>query len=153
MRPKGTTEQLAARRERALELIRQGQKPTDVAAAFGVTERTIRRWQEPPKPPDPDQRLPGRPPRLSADQLKRLDRELRRGAFEHGYAGGYWTLDRIGQVIWQLFGIRYHASGVWHVLCRMGWSCQKSQRRSIARDDEAVAHWRRYTWPQIKKVP
>lgn len=152
MRPKGTAEQLAARRERANLLLRQGQKPGDVAAVVGVTARTIRRWQKKPKLPRRKQRPPGRPARLTADHLKRLERELKRGAFAHGYAGDYWTLDRVAQLIWQLFAVRYHTRGVWHVLHRMGWSHQRSQRRSIARDDDAVAHWRRYVWPQIKKV-
>jgi hypothetical protein len=35
---------------------------------------------------------------------------------------------------------------------RLGWSCQKPQRRALHRDDEAVAHWKHYIWPHIKKV-
>jgi hypothetical protein len=31
-------------------------------------------------------------------------------------------------------------------------SCQEPQRRSLARDAEAIAHWKHYIWPQIKKV-
>jgi transposase len=90
--------------------------------------------------------------RLSTKQVERLKSELARGAYAHGYAGDYWTLDRIAQVIWQLFAVRYHPSAVWHLLRRMAWSCQRPQRRPLGRDDEAVAHWRRYIWPQIKKV-
>ena len=77
---------------------------------------------------------------------------MKRGAFAHGYSGDYWTLDRVAQLIWQLLAVRYHPSAVWHLLRRMGWSCQRPQRQSLDRDDEAVAHWRRYTWTQIKKV-
>ncbi len=77
---------------------------------------------------------------------------MQRGAYAYGYAGDYWTLDRIAQLIWQLFAVRYHPSGVWHVLRRLGWSCQRPQRRPFGRDDAAVAHWRQYIWPQIKKV-
>lgn len=153
MRHKGTAEQLTARRERALTLLHRGQRPGDVAAAVGVTDRTLRRWQQAARTPDRRaRRPPGRPTRLSAQRLRRLERELRRGAFVHGYAGDYWTLDRIAQLIWQLFAVRYHPSGVWHVLRRMDWSCQRPQRRPFGRDDAAVADWRRYAWPQIKKV-
>ena len=153
MRPKGTAEQLTARRERALVLLRQGQRPSDVALAVGVTDRTVRRWQQDAhRPKRRARRPPGRPTRLSAKQVQRLERELERGAFAHGYASDYWTLDRVAQLIWQLFAVRYHPSGVWHVLRRMSWSCQRPQRRPFGRDDEAVAHWRRYVWPQIKKV-
>jgi len=152
MRPKGTAEQLAARRTRAMLLLSQNRRIVDVAAAVGVTERTVRRWRKPAPRPPRHRRTPGRPGRLSARHLRRLERELKRGAFAHGYAGDYWTLDRIGQLIWQLFAIRYHPSGVWHLLRRLGWSCQRAQRRSLGRKDADVAHWRRYVWPQIKKV-
>jgi transposase len=89
---------------------------------------------------------------LSAYQLRRLVSALKRGAYAYGYAEDYWTLDRIAHLIWELFHVRYHPSGVWHVLQRVEWSCQKPQRRGLQRDDEAVAQWKRYVWPQIKKV-
>lgn len=153
MRSKGTAAQLAARRERALALLRRGQPAREVAAAVGVTARTVRRWQQTEGRSKQPSRLPaGRPQRLSRQQVQRLERALHRGAFAQGYAGDFWTLDRIGQLIWQLFGVRYHPSGVWHVLRRLGWSCQRPQRRPFGRDEAAVAHWRRYEWPQIKKV-
>jgi transposase len=84
--------------------------------------------------------------------LKRLERILLKGAGAQGYAEDYWTLARIAQVIWKLFGVRYHPSGVWHVLRRMGWSCQKPQRVAFQQDDKVIAHWTRYSWPRIKKV-
>ena len=69
-----------------------------------------------------------------------------------GYARDYWTLDRIAHLIWDLLEVRYHPSSVWHILNRMGWSCQQPQRQALQRNDEKIAHWRHYIWPQIKKV-
>ena len=69
-----------------------------------------------------------------------------------GHAGDYWTLDRIAHLIWDLFEVRYHPSSGWHILNRMGWSCQQPQRQALQRNDEKIAHWRHYLWPQIKKV-
>lgn len=152
MRPKGTDEQLAARRERALALLQAGQRPVDIARAVGVTDRTIRRWRAEAAQSTRRRGPKGRRPKLTAAQLRQLERALKRGAYAHGYAGDYWTLDRIAHVIWELFAVRYHPSGVWHVLRRLGWSCQRPQRQSLDRDDAAVGHWRRYVWPQIKKV-
>ncbi len=43
-------------------------------------------------------------------------------------------------------------SSVWYILQWLGWSCQKPQRRSLARDVKAIAHWKRSVGPQIKKV-
>lgn len=152
MRPVGTSQQLEARRNRARQLLKKGYGTQAVADAVGVTVQTVRRWRKPRGKKSANARGPGRPSRLTEKQMTRLERELERGAFAHGYTGDFWTLERIGQLIWQLFGVRYGPSGVWQVMKRMNWSCQRVQRRSIARDDEAVAHWRRHVWPQIKKV-
>lgn len=153
MRPIGTAQQLADRRRRALDLLRQAQSPQQVAEQVGVTDRSVRRWQsEAEHPPRPAKRKPGRPRRLTAVQLRRLERALQRGAYAFGYAEDYWTLDRIAHVIWELFQVRYRPSGVWYLMQALGWSSQKPQRRPLERDDEAIGRWKRYQWPQIKKV-
>ena len=154
MRPKGTPTQLAARRGRGLALLEAGMRAAEVAELLGVTDRTVRRWrQEASRPRRGAKRPPGRPSRLSAQQLRRLERALKRGAYARGYAEDYWTLDRMAQLIWQMFGVRYHPSAVWHILRRLGWSNQRPQRLAQQRDDHAVTHWTRYVSPQIKKVP
>jgi putative transposase len=35
----------------------------------------------------------------------------------------------------------------------MGLSHQKPQRYARERDEAAIAHWRRYRWPALKKRP
>lgn len=154
MRTIGNAHQLVARRQRAIHLLEQGQPTTAVASAVGVSPRSVQRWQReaaaPAKAKKGPPKLMGRPPRLSPKHLSRLAKALSRGAFAHGYAEDYWTLDRIAQLIWQMFAVRYHPSAVWHLLRRMGWSCQKPQRVSTNRDDRA--HWARYGWARIKKV-
>jgi transposase len=153
MRPFGTSQQLAGRRQRALRLLRNGQTPAVVAKRVGATAQSVRRWwRERRQSKHKAHRSPGRPSYLSESQCQHLLRTLKRGAYANGYAQDYWTLDRIAHVIWELFGVRYHPSSVWHLLQRLGWSCQRPQRRTFARDEQAIAHWKRYTWPQIKKV-
>jgi transposase len=153
MRPIGTPEQLAARRERALQLLADGQSPTEVARRFGVARQTVYDWKANAKRKRrPSKRRPGNVCRLSPGQQKRLERALLRGAFVHGYPEDHWTLDRIGRVIYDLFYVRYHPTSVWHLLRRMGWSSQKPQRTSLFRDEEAIADWKQKAWPRIKKV-
>ena len=127
MRPAGTYIQLQARRKRAMDLLASGQSPTNVAKVVGAERRTIYRWMsDQVKPRSKWPSLPvGRPCRLNALPLRRLERALKRGTFEQGYAGDYWTLDRIAHLIGDLFEVRYHPGGVWHILNRMGWSCQQ----------------------------
>ncbi len=154
MRPLGTSQQRARRRQRARDLLRRGQRPQQVAQRVGATERSVRRWRQESKEPRKQacRRQPGRPCRLKPSQLRRLLRALERGAFYYGYAEDYWTLDRIAHLIWDLFRVRYRAHSVWYLLRRLDWSCQKPQRRALHRDDEAIKHWKHYIWPHIKKV-
>jgi transposase len=154
MRPYGTSKQLAKRRKLAFDLLAEGKRVSEVARIVGVTDRSVRYWRkEASHPKDKSQcRPPGRPCRLSVEQLQTLKQELLRGAYVHGYAEDYWTLDRIAHVIWEQFEVRYHLSAVWHILDRMGWSSQRPQRLAMQRDDEAVKRWKRYVWPRIKKV-
>ena len=152
MRPYGTSEQLQARREQALKLLKRGQSVEEVAARMKVTVRSVYRWQQEHKQPKrKSERLPGKPSYLTKEQIKKLEGELLKGAYAHGYSEDYWTVDRIGHVIWHLFQVRYTPSGVWRLLDGMGWSCQKVQRLAIQRNDEAIRNWKRWVWPKIKK--
>ena len=156
MRPIGTSGQLAARRKRALVLVKQGHAPAQVAKVVGVTPRSVQRWRQETLRPCNKRKQNSKPPyrlcRLTPRQLKQLEQALLKGACAHNYAEDYWTLGRIAQLIRRLFGTRYRRSAVWYLLQRMGWSCQKPQRRSFQRDDAAIAHWKRYLWPRVKKV-
>lgn len=153
MRPYGTSEQLGKRRKHALELLRKGVSVKAIAEQIDVSEQSVRRWRREHKhPKKKGERAPGRPSYLTKAQIKRLEKELLRGAYAHGYSEDYWTLDRIGHVIWTLFKERYEQSGVWRLLTRLGWSNQKVQRLAIQRDDEAIVRWNHQVWPRIKKV-
>ncbi|WKZ45818.1 MAG: IS630 family transposase [Anaerolineales bacterium] len=152
MRPYGTSEQLQVRRDQAINLLKQGKTVAEVAAQLKVTERTVYRWKYEQKYGKPkSERPPGKPAYLSKEQLQQLEKELLKGAYAHGYSEDYWTLDRIGHLIWDLFQVRYTPSGVWRLLQKMGWSCQKVQRLAIQRNDEKIRRWKRWVWPKIKK--
>ena len=157
MRRKGTDAQLAVIRQRGLALLEQGKKTREVAELLNVTMRAVQRWKyEVKHPRKKAARPPGRPRKLSAKQVKRLEKALDRGAYAFGYAENYWTLDRIAHVIWELFEVRYTPSAVWHVMQRMGWSSQRPQRVPLqrgrcgggtleggraAQDKKSVANW------------
>jgi transposase len=111
---------------------------------------------------DGDRRLPsallrgagraGRLPKVTADQLAQVELALARGAEANGYPNDLWTLQRVAEVIERATGVAYHPARVWHILReRLGWSWQRPARRATERDDEAVAHWVKQRWPQLKK--
>jgi transposase len=115
--------------------------------------RSVYRWrQESKKPKRKKTAAPlGRPRKIKEKQVKRLEQAVDKGAEAFGYVGDYWTLDRIAQVIWQLFKVRYHPSAVWYVMERMGWSNQRPQRRAFQRNEEAIEKWKKEVLPEIKK--
>jgi len=95
MRPPGTSEQLGKRRQKALDLLESGKAIKEIARQLGTTERSVRRWrQEAKHPKKKSKRGPGKEAYLSKQQIKKLERELLKGAYAHGYLEDYWTLDR-----------------------------------------------------------
>jgi transposase len=90
---------------------------------------------------------------LTAEQHQQLLSLLLQGAKANGFPNELWTLKRIAAVIQVHYGVRYHPSHVWKLLRRLGWSCQVPEGRAIQRDEAAIARWRRYQWPALKKSP
>lgn len=143
------------RRFQAMTLLEQGWSQSQVARHLGVTPAAVCQWVKAYQRDGPEglkaRAHPGAPRRLTDRQLKRLERLLLRGATRQGYPSELWTLRRIAEVIRRHFGVSYDPSGVWHLLRRMGWSCQKPERRARERDEQAIAVWRQQRWPNIKK--
>lgn len=65
-----------------------------------------------------------------------------------------WTCERVAQVIRKEFSVSYHpAQHVSRLLKKLGLSLQKPARRANQRDEEAVEHWKKERWPELKKGP
>ena len=157
MRPKGSAAELEQRRRDASALLAQGVRPATVAKALNVSRASVTRWRQAHQLGGEAalaaKAHPGRRPKLTPGQRKRLAKLLLQGPAKHGYGTDLWTLARVAEVIAVSFGVAYDPSGVWHVLRSMGWSCQKPERRARERDEQAIATWRREDWPHIKKRP
>lgn len=158
MRPHGTAKHLERRRRRAIALLRAGKTYRAVAQTLKASLSSVVRWYQAYRRKGLKalraRPSPGRPSRLSEPQKERLRRFLLAGAMQAGYATDLWTLQRIAKLIGTQFGVRYTTVGVWKLL-RVGldWSWQKPERRAIQRDEAAIEHWKRRTWPHIKKRP
>jgi len=155
MRPQGTPQQLQKRRERAIQLLKAGKKPAVVARALSASRSAVSRWHHTFKHKGLTglcaKAIPGRPPDLSPRQKRQLEKLLLLGPLAAGYKTDLWTLRRMARLIKRHFHIRYHPGHVWKILRALGWSCQKPERRAIQRDEAAIAHWKRYVWPQIRR--
>lgn len=155
MRPYGTPQQLEKRRHSAIALLKAGKNLLAVANAVGSSVSSVFRWWESYRQRGraglKSKPTPGRPPKLSEAQKRKLLRILLKGARQAGYKTELWTLQRITHVIKKNFGIQYHPSHVWKLLTSLRWSCQKPERRALQRNEREIANWKRYKLPRIKK--
>lgn len=157
MRPKGSAATLEYRRRQAVQLFKAGKKVSDVARWLGTAKSSVSRWLSTykkkglrglkPKP------VPGRPCKLRRHQKPQLLRLLLRGASAAGYSTDLWTTQRIAEIIWKHFSIRYDRDHIGPLLRSLGWSWQKPERRASERDEEYIENWKRHKWPHIKKSP
>lgn len=143
---------------RAADLFRKGVSQADIARELGVCHQTVSdwhaAWEEGGRLALRGAGRAGRPPKLSTDQLKKVERALLKGPAAHGYETDLWTVARIVEVIEEETGVRYSAGNAWRVVTeKLGWSCQRPARRAAERDEEAISTWVATKWPKIKKAP
>ena len=144
------------RRREGMRLLGQKMAQAEVARRVGVSRSAVCKWDARRKtqPGAAWKRRPlGKPPRLSARHKAQLCRALKKGAQAHGFLNELWTLPRIAAVLEATCGVRLHPGHVWRVLGALGWSVQQPERRAFQRDEAAIAHWKRHTWPTLKKKP
>jgi len=93
----------------------------------------------------------GRPARLTAADRKVLVRLLKRGPVAAGFPTDRWTVCRVGHVIEQEFGVRYHVNYLNRLLAGLGWSLQQPLPRADERDEDLIRAWLAHDWSRIKK--
>src|SRR5712692_7748355 len=93
-RPFGTAAELERRRRQAVDAVQKGESPETVARVVGVNRVSVYRWLAAARQPDGLAAKPqlGPAPRLSPEQLRRLDGLLRPGAQDHGWPNRLWTV-------------------------------------------------------------
>lgn len=157
MRPKGTAEELEARRRRAAKYFQERRPIAEIARFVGAHRCTVKRWKrawreggEAALAAKPNL---GRRPKLSRDQKQELVGILKRGPMASGYRTDLWTCPRVAEVVRKKFRVSYHPDHVGRILHDLGFTPQKPQQVAREQDREAVARWRKEDWPRIKKKP
>ena len=148
---------LERRRFEAFKLLKQGYNQSEVARRVKVCSQTVSRWasavsEEGERALEATGRA-GRKPLLDQKQRQRLVTRLLEGPEKLGYETPLWTCNRVGHLIEEEFGVHYHSGHVWKLLRQLNWSPQRPARRALERNEEAIGHWKRRTWPDIKKKP
>jgi transposase len=93
----------------------------------------------------------GRRPRLHAEDLRRIEKGLKRGPQALGYETSLWTSWRVADLIERECGVHDHPSQAWRILRQLGWSCKRPVGRALERDEEKIRRSKRERSPEIKK--
>jgi transposase len=148
---------LERRRRRAAALFDKGLSPAEVARRLKVHRQSAGRWradwQAGGAAALASKGAAGPKSQLSAAQTRQLVETLLAGPLAAGHATDLWTLPRVAALLRERFGLRYHRGHCWHLLRRLGFSCQRPTRRALERDEKKIAGWKRSTWPALKKKP
>jgi transposase len=146
---------LEAMRIRAVRQIENGAHPEDVAAALGMTRAAVYSWLAKYREGGMDalraRPVPGRPPKLSGEQLRRIytlivGNDPRQLSF--GFA--LWTREMVRELIRREFGVALSVVSVGRLLRRLGLSPQRPLWRAYQQDPEAVQRWKREEFPAIR---
>ncbi|MCW5235543.1 winged helix-turn-helix domain-containing protein [Verminephrobacter eiseniae] len=156
MKHKRNFKALEKRRLKGAKLLSQGKSQSAVARELGVARQTVATWAhrlaEGGKGSLKRGNL-GRPRHLESSQEQELGKLLMAGALAAGYPTELWTLPRIGKVIAERFGVQYSVGHLWRLLRRLGFSCQKPEKRALQRNEPEIARCKRHGWPALKTKP
>jgi transposase len=150
-------EALEQRRLQAAELLQKGLSQSEVARRVGAHRQSVSQWAEALREKGrkglKKAARAGRPPKLGGEDLKRIERGLKRGPEKLGYGTSLWTSAGVAHLIEQECGVRYASGHAWRILRQLGWSCQRPVGRALERDEEKIREWKQKRWPEIKKKP
>jgi len=141
------------RRISALLALAQGDSVAQVAQTLSISRQALYNWLKAFILYGVDSlvyhRSPGRRPRLTKTQKKRLVQLIKAGPLEAGYLTACWTSLLVQQLILREFGVLYSRHYVCELLHHLGFSFQKARFVSDHLDEQARQRWLDQVWPQI----
>jgi transposase len=133
----------------------EGRTASDIAEILGVSEQCVRNYVAAYVLKGlaslEYQRPPGRAPRLTKTQKRKLEDLLDKGPEKAGYDEGGWTSALIQDLILIRFGVEYSPQYIAELLKNLGYSWQKARFVSAHLDDvsQEQRDWITKTWPEI----
>jgi len=141
----------------AARLLGKGYSQSEVARRVGAHRQSVGQWarqlEQGGRRALKKAGRAGRKPRLHAEDLRRIERGLKRGPEALGYETSLWTSWRVAHLIEHVCGVKYHPTQAWRILRQLGWSCQRPTGRALERDEKKIQQWKRERWPELKKRP
>jgi transposase len=149
---------LERRRMQAARLLEKGYSEAEVARRVAAHRQSVNRWaKELAKNGRSALKRAGRAgrkPRLTPEDLRRIEEGLKRGPEALGYGTSLWTAWRVAELIERECGVKFSAGHVWRILRdELGWTPQRPAGRALERNETAIRYWKRKRWPELKKTP
>jgi transposase len=143
-------------RVRAVQSVQQGESPEKVIATLGFSRACIYNWLARYRDGGwhalKSGKHTGRPKKLSGQQIAWLYKTISdNDPIQLKFAFALWTRSMITRLIRKQFNLRLSETSVGRLLHQMGFSCQKPLYRAYQQNPEAVEHWKKTVFPQIKK--
>jgi len=119
-----TRDEMESRRLMAAQDLQRGLTQSQVARKFGVSRTTASRWHRALNRRGVEslrkRRAPGRPCRLTAQQLADVAGLYRLGPRAAGFDTDRWTTMRFAEAILARFGVRYDPDHAGRIMHRLG---------------------------------
>ena len=128
-----TRDEMEGRRLLAAQELQRGLTQSQVARRFGVSRTTASRWFRALNGKGVEglrkRRAPGRPSRLTKDQLAQLAELYQAGPRAAGFGSDRWTTVRFAEAIYARFQVRYDPDHVGRIILRLGLRGRIHNRR------------------------
>jgi len=129
-------DEMESRRLLAAQDLQRGLSQSQVARKFGVSRTTASRWHRALSGKGLEalrkRRAPGRPSRLTGDQLSVVAEIYRLGPRAAGFDSDKWTTARFAEAIFIRFAVRYDPDHVGRIMHRLGLRERSRARRRLA---------------------
>ena len=126
-------DEMESRRLLAAQDLQTGLSQSQVARKFGVSRTTASRWNHTLSGKGVEslrkRRAPGRPSRLTVDQLNNLTVTYQAGPRAAGFQSDRWTTARFAEAIFTQFGVRYDPDHAGRIMHRLGLRQRRRSRR------------------------
>lgn len=143
-------------KKRAVENYLAGELAPTIAKNMGRHRVTIYKWVEIYEKNKSfndlhEKKRSGRPPKIEAKTIKRVEKALQKPASKFGFETDLWTCSRVHTLLKKKYKVKISRGHVWKILREAGFSYQKPERRYYETDPKAQEEWIRKELPKIKR--
>jgi transposase len=143
-------------RRLAIRRMEEGERPTEVAASFGLHRGWAYKCRAAARSKGLEAlrstRGSGRPRRLTSEQEAQIFVWVNgKNPQQYGFDFGLWTRQVVRELVNQKLGVLLSLASIGAILARVGLTPQKPLQRAYQRDQQAVDHWVKESYPALAR--